>query len=167
VAGQIFYKSPASRISFANDLAASTLCIRLSLLLSHLGSHSSLLSSASILFHRQRLPPSCKFDEMSNDAQLQGVLEAYYALTPDQQSIFSQLSATPSPSTTPQSLSPINTNSPASYKSPQPVAHTMVAGGRTVTRTRGRQGQDAYHKKRPLNAFMAFRCKFDRTEGEC
>ncbi|ETN43367.1 uncharacterized protein HMPREF1541_02526 [Cyphellophora europaea CBS 101466] len=94
---------------------------------------------------------------MSHDAQVQGALEAYYALTPDQQSIFSQLSATPSSASSPQSPSSIDMNSPASHQSPQPASRAAVVGGRRVSRSRARQSQAAHHKKRPLNAFMAFR----------
>lgn len=109
--------------------------------------------------YQQQVLSNSILGAMNLDAQLQGALEAYHALTPDQQSIFSQLSATPSPSTTPQSLESIDMSSPVMYQTPQQAPRVMAVAGRRVSRPRARQNQAAYHKKRPLNAFMAFRCK--------
>jgi hypothetical protein len=96
---------------------------------------------------------------MSADPQAQGAwLNFFRSLTPDQQSLFSQAS-TASSATSPQSISSV-ANSPVPVgESLPPMPQVMPAGAQNATRVAGRRLQAGRIKKRPLNAFIAFRSK--------
>lgn len=102
---------------------------------------------------------------MGAEPQVDALLSLYRSLTPEQQSLFSsQQSTTSSPAVSPESsanMSPYSTASP----SPQPASDSPLPSQLGTSRARARQVKNtaAGGKKRPLNAFMAFRSEYSTT----
>lgn len=104
---------------------------------------------------------------MDAESQVDALLDLYRSLTPEQQSLFSsQQSTTSSSANSPGrslDMSPYSNSSP----SPQPTSNLLSTSRSSMSRARARQVKSAAiggaGKKRPLNAFMAFRCKCGGT----
>ena len=108
---------------------------------------------------------------MSPESTVDALLSLYQSLTPEQQESFSsQQSSASSAATSPQSSAAMTpdptSNSPSPHATPVTIAGTRV--GLSKVRGRGTPNVDgkSIAKKRPLNAFMAFRGKILRKPFE-